>query len=101
MDIKGLNFIRTCDACPEQYDVYDKNKNLVGYVRLRHGYLYAEYPDVGGEMVYEAYPEGDGIFKNDDERKYHLNKIAKCLLEKMAKNLLDNEDNKENEENVF
>ena len=31
MEIKGLNFVRTCDACPEQYDVYDKNNNIVKY----------------------------------------------------------------------
>lgn len=33
-------FEKTCEACPEQYDVWDDSKNLkVGYVRMRWGYL--------------------------------------------------------------
>lgn len=46
MKIKGLQFIQTCGACPEQYDVLDKSGNTVGYVRLRWGGLTCEYPDV-------------------------------------------------------
>lgn len=99
MDIRGLNFIRTCDACPEQYDVYDKESNIVGYVRLRHGFLYAEYPYVGGEMVYEAYPKGDGIFRGDRERKYHLSLIASALLDKIKEE--DTFDKKKEEDYVF
>ena len=38
MIIKGLNFKKTCDACPEQYDVF-KDEKQVGYVRLRWGNL--------------------------------------------------------------
>lgn len=93
MDIRGLNFIRTCDACPEQYDVYDKESNIVGYVRLRHGFLYAEYPYVGGQVIYESYPEGDGLFKSEKERMYHLNKIANKINEKIKEcQELDNEE---------
>ena len=77
MIINGLEFRETCYACPEQYDVFDKDGNQVGYVRLRHGYLYAQCPDIGGEDVYDAYPDGDGRFINEYERNFHLNAIAK------------------------
>lgn len=76
--IHGYIFVRTCFACPEQYDVY-LGKQQVAYVRLRHGRVYASNPDVGGKVVYQAYPEGDGIFASDEERDYHLNQIVKAL----------------------
>lgn len=71
-------FVRTCLACPEQYDVFHGDEQ-VAYVRLRYGRLYASVPDVGGVEIYIAYPKGDGIFSDDEERSYHLNKIVKAL----------------------
>lgn len=68
-------------ACPEQYDVWDKDGNLVGYVRLRWGDLTAEYPKVGGTCIYST-RIGDGwtgCFESDDQRVTHLRKIAKRL----------------------
>ena len=77
--IKGLDFIETCFACPEQYDVFI-NGEQVCYVRLRWGSLYAECPDVGGETVYEASIGNDaGRFKSEDQRQYHLMQIAKAI----------------------
>jgi len=38
----GYDFVCTCHACPEQYDVYKgdyKNGNRVAYVRKRWGHL--------------------------------------------------------------
>lgn len=83
LHISGLFFKCTCSACPEQYDVFTAAGEQVGYVRLRHGSLYAEYPDVGGECVYdtEAFA-GDGSFLDDKERIYHLTKIADALMTK-------------------
>lgn len=49
----NCKFVQTCNACPEQYDVFIGNK-LVGYVRLRWGTLRAYYPDVMGKTVYTA-----------------------------------------------
>lgn len=60
----------TCGACPEQYDALDEDRK-VGYLRLRHGGFTVECPDVGGDLVYEASPVGDGRFE-DDERDYYL-----------------------------
>lgn len=85
MDIKGLNFERTCSACPEQYDVYDSNGSIVDYIRLRWGSLTCEYPDVGGELIYEA-SVGDGwtgCFQSDKQREYYLDDIADKVLQKI------------------
>lgn len=86
MNIKGLSFIKTCSACPEQYDVEYDGKQ-VGYIRLRYGGLTVEYPDVGGEIIYEA-SIGDGWwtgeFDSEEQRQYHLNNIADTILEKIG-----------------
>lgn len=85
MIIKGLNFKCTCSACPEQYDVFDNNENIVGYVRLRWGGLTCEYPDVGGKLIYEA-SVGDGwcgSFESKEQRLEHLSNIADRILEKI------------------
>lgn len=85
MKIKGLDFNQTCFACPEQYDVYDNNGEQVGYVRLRWGNLICEYPYVGGEEIYYARVGDDwaGIFKNEQQRRYHLTMIANKILGKI------------------
>lgn len=70
-DIRGYRLVRTCYACPEQYDVFLGGMQ-VGYLRLRHGYFYADTPDVGGTTVYETEDViGDGIF-DSTEREKHL-----------------------------
>lgn len=70
--IGRYRLICTCGACPEQYDVYDEvTKKQVGYLRLRHGYFRADLDDCGGETVYEAETNGDGIF-DEDERMPQL-----------------------------
>jgi hypothetical protein len=82
MIIKDLNFKKTCDACPEQYDVFKDGKQ-VGYVRLRWGNLTVESPDCGGELVYEHYFENDsfkGCFDSTEERQKYLELIADCIL---------------------
>lgn len=79
-EIMGYELIETCGACPEQYDVY-MNGRQVGYLRLRHGCFYADYPNTGGEEVYRAYPKGDGIFESD-ERDYYLTKAVMAIHER-------------------
>jgi hypothetical protein len=78
MEIGNYNFVKTCSCSPEQYDVFDKDGNQVAYVRLRWGYLSAEYPDVGGVDIYNV-GIGDGFagcFESDEQRNYHLSRIA-------------------------
>ena len=97
MRIKGLDFKCTCSACPEQYDVFDNNENIVGYVRLRWGGLTCEYPDVGGECIYNVSIGGDGwtgCFDSKEQRMHHLNNIADKILERIEKgDVEDDEDN--------
>jgi hypothetical protein len=81
--LEDLKFVMTCIACPEQYDVFDHTGKKAGYVRLRHGELRCDYPECGGETIYEADPAGDGCFDTDEERDHHLQKIARCIKEKM------------------
>lgn len=85
MIIKNLIFIKTCGACPEQYDVMTEDNNIVGYVRLRFGALTCEYPDVGGEMIYSAFFDDDfmGSFDDAEQRNYYLNIVADKILEKL------------------
>jgi hypothetical protein len=68
--IHGYHLQQTCSACPEQYDVFDNKDQQVAYLRLRHGHFYASVPDHGGDVVYEADPEGDGIFCDHERVKY-------------------------------
>jgi len=74
----------TCPACPEQYDVFTQTKpgviELVGYLRLRHGYFRADVPYCGGETVYTTNTRGDGIF-DEDERIPELTNAIKAIDE--------------------
>lgn len=64
-----IELVQTCGACPEQYDAFIDGE-LVGYLRLRHGYFTVQYPNVSGELVYSAEPKGDGIFEYDEREGY-------------------------------
>ncbi len=65
----GLSIRCTCSACPEQYDV-TLDLVQVGYIRLRHGHLTVNFPNVTGEVIYESFPDGDGIFEPNERLKY-------------------------------
>lgn len=65
----GYELVLTCGACPEQYDVL-KDSEIVAYLRLRHGRFTVNVPDVGGKLLYETHPKGDGIFTDDERYKY-------------------------------
>lgn len=78
-NFEKIQFHKTCEACPEQYDAFFENK-LVGFLRLRHGVFRVECPDSGGAVVYTAKTKGDGCF-SVDEREYHLYK-AKLRIRK-------------------
>src|SRR5437879_2641767 len=56
-----VRLAQTCFACPGQYDAFI-GEEKAGYLRLRHGHFSVDCPDVFGETVYEASPNGDGIF---------------------------------------
>ena len=75
--IHGYRLQQTCSACPEQYDVFDCLGNQVAYFRLRHGLFRAEVPDVGGDFVYGAYTNGDGVFAENERVQELTNAILK------------------------
>ena len=77
----GFDLQLTCSACPEQYDVLMRGEN-VGYLRLRHGRFRVEYPDIPGETIFEAYPNGDGMFE-DNERLVFLTKALRAIQDKI------------------
>jgi len=80
----NLEFIGTCGACPEQYDVVllkNDQRFQVGYVRLRHGRLRVECPDVWGKEVYSCSFDDDwkGRFDDEEERLDYLEKAAEAI----------------------
>lgn len=77
-----LRLEMTCGACPEQYDAF-MGDEMVGYLRLRHGYFSVRCPDAGGEEVFDGYPKGDGIF-DADERDYFLTKAKAAIYDWFA-----------------
>lgn len=81
-EYRGLIFRETCFACPESYDVIDKDGRKIGYVRLRFGYLRAERVDTD-EIIYEYTFDDDwkGMFADEAECDYHLSKIADALID--------------------
>lgn len=80
-EILGCKLVLTCQACPEQYDVFLGGEE-VGYLRLRHGAFRAWYPNfMSDEIVYSANPKGDGIFY-PEERDHYLTEAVKALLER-------------------
>ncbi len=86
MKIGGFEFRKTCEFCPEQYDVKDKSGNQVAYIRFRWGELKCEYPDVGGEVIYRHCfdDEFQGSFESDSQRKFHLQCIAEKLKNRIS-----------------
>lgn len=68
-----MKFVQTCQACPEQYDVFDENMTQIAYIRLRHGCLTVTCPGVSGDIVYETTAfKGDGCFMEHSDRIKHL-----------------------------
>lgn len=90
--IDDLCFKQTCFSCPEQYNVYQDNKQ-VGYVRLRHGYLSLSDADisedwleleVGDKSIPKPYRLiGDDRFDDDNERRFYLALFAKIIHKKL------------------
>lgn len=78
LTLYGYRLEMTCPACPEQYDVFDKDDKQVGYLRLRHGFFRADVPDCGGETVYESHTKGDGVF-DEDERMAELAAAVRAI----------------------
>ena len=78
-----MKLIKTCDACPEQYDVINPDTDvMLGYIRLRWGRFRVTCPDFGGEEVICEQISDDpiGIFPDEHRDQYlarALNAISK------------------------
>lgn len=79
-----IRLLMTCAACPEQYDAYLDGKKC-GYLRLRHGRFTVHCPSYAEHFVYEAYPEGDGVFE-DHERDTYLRHAVDAILRHLRAN---------------
>jgi len=75
VEIDGYTLELTCGACPEQYDVF-RHGHKVAYLRLRHGEFRADVPDCGDTTVFEAEPQGDGSFEDDERERFLRQAIA-------------------------
>lgn len=80
----------TCDAFPEQYDVFYKENDTIlpiAYIRLRFGVLTCTVPYVGGKLIFKKKFDDDykGYF-NDKERRLHLLIIDNYLYNYYTKN---------------
>ena len=87
IEILNYIFMKTTDSCPEQYEVFDKDGDHVCYVRLRWGCLTAEFPDLGGILIYEA-KIGDGLtgcFESNEQRIAELKNIANRLDKELVR----------------
>ncbi len=91
MKIKDLKSEKTCEACPEQYDVFYQDKQ-VGYIRLRWGEIRVDFPDCGGETIYKHSFEDSlkGCFETDEEAKLYLSKCKKAIIKKLNENIKRN-----------
>ena len=77
MKPSDITLIKTCDACPEQYDAYNAITNeKIGYLRLRGGCFTVQ--NANEEIIISAYPLGDGMFTSD-EREGYLNMAKEYL----------------------
>lgn len=79
-----IRLVKTCNACPEQYEAFIGDR-YVGYFRLRWGNLRVDYPDCGGETIYEARVGSglQGIFDSEEQRIMYLNRGCRAILAKM------------------
>jgi hypothetical protein len=76
-----IKLIKTCDACPEQYDAFYKDEQ-VGYLRLRFGIFTVQAPDHKNTIVFQQEFPGDykGNF-TDEEREFYLDCAKQAIIE--------------------
>lgn len=81
MMINDLTFNCTCEACPEQYDVYDSDNERIAYIRLRHGFLTCECTICNKQLYAEDLSNLgiNGIFGYKWRDRY-LHKLAEIIV---------------------
>ncbi len=82
METNDIQLVKTCECCPEQYDAWDSQGNIVGYIRVRWGYMAAYCPDAGSDnRVYCTKIKGFGHFASNCERKMHLRRAKAAIAD--------------------
>ena len=78
-------FLRTCPACPEEYDIYTDSGKQIAYMRLRWGTLRLETPSHQGKLIYIDKFEDSmkGAFDNQEERDFYLGVAVDTLMEEL------------------
>ena len=71
MTIAGT-LVRTCGACPEQYDIFSENGLTWGYIRLRNGVLSTEGAGGFSRNFNAITPENIGELQDVDPREIDL-----------------------------
>lgn len=84
--MKNLELIKTCSACPEQYDVLDEHGKYVGYIRFRFGELEV-HPIKDNEPDWELYLLSRSV--NDDLLGVIPDGVRKEWLEESKQAILD------------
>ena len=86
----NANLIKTCDMCPEQYELISETGDTIAYMRLRWGAFTVECPDVGGELVYSSDSSDvyKGEFNDSSERETELKKAIKKIEEHYGYSLI-------------
>jgi hypothetical protein len=82
--IKGLVFKNTSPGCPEQYDVFQKDKQ-VGYIRYRWGNFRIDCPNCGDKEIYSEEIDEDGYEGMLNENRMKYLKLATKLILKEIK----------------
>ena len=79
----------TCYAYPEQYDVF-KEKEQIGYIRIRYGKLSCRIPDHNGKSVYNFVFNDiwKGEFYDEKERKLYLNECVDAIKNTLKWNIV-------------
>lgn len=77
-----IRLVMTCPEFPEQYEAFIGDKQ-VGYLRMRHGVFRVDFPDCGGETIYETdLVRGEGCF-DDDERELFLDIARRAIIRRL------------------
>jgi len=80
---KDVILVKTCDACPEQYDAFGPSGKQIGYIRVRWGRCAAWCPDAGSddEVYAVELKSGWWNFGSNKERKKHLRRAKAAIAD--------------------
>ena len=80
----GIIFHLVCRENPEQYEMMDEDRNVIGFVRLYQGNLKAEIREnrIYNTVYSKFYPQLIGAFRSEHERMRELALISEIVSKK-------------------